>query len=127
MPSFRWLLHDPFIGDNYTFDMNPNADSSPQLKKTLAFVATAAPDGALIIAEGRDQPMQMQLTGTLLTQTQYTTLSSWFTRRHPIVLTDDLGRQLTIYITGFSPKRKVSRNFPWRHDYTVDCYVFSVA
>lgn len=122
---WRWIFTDQATNDTWTFEINPNTDGSPQLKKQVSFQSTAASDGTLILFEGRDQPTTMSFGGTILTQTQYNQLIRWFGKRHQVLLTDDLGRQTTIYITGFLPKRKYSRAYPWRHEYTVDALVIN--
>jgi hypothetical protein len=48
---------------------------------------------------------------------------TWFEKRRVIRLTDDFERQFNVYIEAFSPKRKRSVQYPWRHDYDLSLIV----
>lgn len=120
----KWVFSDPTNGDRYTFLANPTGDS-PQYAKTLTYQATTSPNGAIVIYEGADQPTVWSVTGDILTQGQYQSFVTWYSKRHQFQVTDDLGRVRWIYLTQFQPVRKNSRWFPWRHTYTLSGYVFN--
>jgi len=131
MPSgqWRWILVDPVPGGagTWTFEVNPNDYTGPTRKKNITFSSCAGPDGNLLLAEGREQPVTIQFSGTLLTNTQWYELFAWMNVSHPVYLTTDLNEQLTIYITGLQFKRQArtgsNQRYPWRHDFTVDAYL----
>jgi hypothetical protein len=122
----RWLFYDPQLGDTYTFTVNPNDGGSPQYQKTVGYQPTAAPDGALLAYEGRDQATTAEFSGSILYRQQYDAMIEWFNKRYPIEVTDDLDRILTIYITTFEPKRVRSATYPWKHTYSVKYLVLGV-
>lgn len=126
MSVVRWIFTDPVLSTTYTFEINPNDGGSPTYKKNLTTVNTTAPAGAVLIFEGADQPMAGTFSGTILTQSQYHAMTTWFSKRYPITVTDDLGRTQTIYITGFNPKRQRSALYPYKHTYQVDYTVLSL-
>lgn len=118
----RWQFTDPTgaTPNTYVFEINPVEGGSPALKKNVIFKNTAAPDGKTLIFEGRDDPAVFSFSGTLLTQTHFETLETWFLKRHQIVITDDLGRTFSVYITSFDPKRVRSPHVPWKHTYVCE-------
>lgn len=116
----RWIFTDPTDSSSYTFEINPNEGGSPTLKKNVLFKNTAAPNGKTLIYEGRDDPVTFSFSGTLLTQAQLEAFETWYLKRHQIVITDDLGRTFSVYITSFDPKRVRSAHIPWKHTYTVE-------
>lgn len=122
----RWTFHDPQTDDTYTFAINPNEDGSPQYTKSLGTQKTAAPDGGLLLYEGRDDAQTPQFTGVVLYRLQYDAMIEWFNKRYPIEMTDDLGRVITIYITSFEPKRVRNVSHPWKHTYSVKFVVLGV-
>jgi hypothetical protein len=122
--GFRWTLSDPATGEFYTFDINPNAGGSLPLQKNITYYATTADDSVTVFYEGADQPQQVQVSGTLLSETQYNAMVYWYSKRRQVLLTDDLGRQMWVYFTQWTPTRKWSYQNPWRHDWTASFYVF---
>lgn len=125
MAVVKWEFYDPETDDSYTFEINPNEGGSPQFIKKLQYQATAAPDGVILAFEGRDEPKTTDFGGTILSRAQYDAMVAWFSKRHVIQYTDDLGRVFQIYITNFEPKRARSHQYPWKHTYSVKCLVMS--
>jgi hypothetical protein len=119
MTVVKWVFTDPVDASTYTFAINPIGGGSPQLAKQITQKSSSAPDGQVTIMEGRDNPRTLEFNGTILDQSQYEAMIEWFGKRHVITITDDLGRTEHIYITDFSPTRKWSRSYPWRHEYSV--------
>jgi hypothetical protein len=124
--SMKWQFTDPSMAtpDTYTFYANPTGDS-PVYQKNLTYQAMLAPGAPPLIFEGQDNPTTFSVTGSILVESQYAAFVYWFNKRHPFILTDDTGRQRWIYLTNFSPVRKLSRLYPWRHEYTLGGYVIS--
>jgi hypothetical protein len=119
----RWTFEDQATLETYTFDVNPKEDDTPGYSKNFKFTNTSAPDGKVLVFEGRDQPREGGFSGTVLTEAHFNALHTWWDKRNQILLTDDLGRSYSIIIKSFRPKRRRSQNYPWRHDYEVDYVV----
>lgn len=117
----KWSFYDGTT--TYTFEINPSDGGSPSRKKSITYKSTAAPDGKTLIFEGRDQPITVSFSGTLLTQAQYDAFETWFDKRQQVRITDDLGRQYWIYIESFDPKRVRARSHPWKHTYSIEATV----
>jgi hypothetical protein len=119
----RWTFTDPVTSAVYTFEVNPNEGGSPQYKKTISSQSTVAPGGAVILFEGADEPRTGSFSGSILSLGQYQAMTTWFSKRYPIVMQDDLNREQTIYITEFAPKRQRSALYPYKHTFTVNYIV----
>jgi len=118
-----WIFTDNVLVESYAFEINPNDDGSLQYEKAVSYKNTSGGSGQTVAFEGRDAPYATTFSGSILTEAQYNAMVTWFSKRYPIDIEDDLGRQFTIYITKFSPKRKRSREYPWRHEYSVDYFI----
>lgn len=119
MTGPRWTFYDSYLTDTATFEVNPNEGGSPNRKKNLSYQPTTAPDGAVLLFEGRDPARTGQFSGTLLTEAQYDMFETWFSKRYPITMTDDLDRDFLIYITEYNTTRKRAVHYPFKHEYTV--------
>lgn len=122
--TVKWTFTDE-NAVSYTFGTNPNAGGSPTLKKTITPFSLAGSDGVLVLFEGRQTPPTIEWSGVALDEDQYLAAITWFGHRHQVLLTDDLGRSLWIYITEFTPKRGGRVKHPWRMTYTVKAVVLS--
>lgn len=123
MTVVRWTIYDPISNTTTAFEVNPSEGGTPSYKKTINYKSTSAPNGKVVVFEGRDEPLTIKFTGTILYQTQYTQFLTWYNNRHQVQVTDDLGRQFWIYFTSFDATRKRAIHHPWRHDYTVEAIV----
>lgn len=119
----RWTFYDPTIPETYTFDINPSEGGTPTRRKKIEYQNTAAPDGKVLVFEGRDEPQEFTFTGTILTEAHYTTLVNWFSKRRQIKVTDDLGREHWIYIKSFDATRQRAVHYPWKHSFTIEAVV----
>lgn len=115
MARIAWIFEDPTEGTTQFMQINPNEGASPTYQKNLSKKSTTA--GRTLLQEGQDAAKQFDFSGVILTQAQYEFLYTAWDKRHLVRVTDDLGRQFTIYFESFSPTRKLSRTYPWRHDY----------
>lgn len=115
----KWTFFDPTNSDTAEFEINPNAGGSPSQAKNITVESTVAPGGNILFFEGSSQPQDFTFSGTLLTDTQLFMFQLWFQKKHPIELTDDLGRTYTIYIKDFSVQRVRAARHPYKHTYTV--------
>ena len=125
MARIAWIFSDPTDGTVEFMEINPNEGASPEYRKNLTHKVTTAPGGQVLIFEGNTEPTTFSFSGVILTEDQYNFLYNAWTKRHPIEITDDLGRVLRVYFESFSPKRKISRTYPWRHDYQATTLVVS--
>ena len=115
----KWEFYDPIVLETYTFHINPNSGGSPAYRKNIAYQNTSAPDGKVLIFEGKDHPGEMEFSGVILEEAQLTAFQTWWQKRRQVRLTDDLGREYWIYITELETTRRWSLHYPWRHDYSV--------
>lgn len=120
MARIAWTLTDPVTAATYDLEINPNQGGTPSYNKNIQYQATAAPDGKVLMFEGRDEPKTMSVSGVILSQTLLDALVTWYEKRYAIEVEDDLGRTFKIYITSFQPQREFSVSHPWRHSYTLE-------
>jgi hypothetical protein len=125
MTRIAWRWEDPTAGTVEYMEVNPNSGASPAYKKTLTKVTTSAPDGQVLLYEGQDEPRTFDCSGVILFESQWDFLYNAWNKRHPVLLTDDLGRTWTIYIESFNPKREPRRSHPWRHTYDFSAVIIS--
>lgn len=129
MARIGWILED--VVDNVTqvMSINPNDGASPAYRKNLTKASSSAPGDAAqaLVFEGTDEIPQFDFSGTILTKAQYDLLFFAWKKRHPIKLTDDLGRSFVIYLESFEPARKapMSPMYPWRHTYSATSIILS--
>jgi hypothetical protein len=122
--SSKWVFDD-VVGDiSYTCAINPNAENSTA-QKSETLEVTAAPGGSLLLYEGTDQPTTLQLSGTILTQSQYMTFTYFHQLRRQFRITDDLNRIRWVYSSEWNPTRVRSATFPYKYTYTWNLYLLS--
>lgn len=119
MARIAWVLRDPVTAEEYAFEINPNDGGSLSYQKNIGYMQTVAPNGKIIMYEGRDEAKTTTVSGVILSQNQFEEMVKWFNKRYQLELEDDLGRVMSIYITSFEPRRVRSARKPWRHDYSL--------
>ena len=117
MAVVKWVFEDPVTLASTTFEINPNDGGSRSYEKNIGYSNTSAPDGKVIVFEGRDAPASIEFSGVLLTETQYDMFVEWWNKRYQVNVTDDLGREFSIIVEAFVPKRERARSHPWKHSY----------
>lgn len=129
MARIPWHWEDLSEGTEYFMPINPNAGASPTFEKNLTSTTTTAPgvSGQVLVFEGADTPSEFSFSGVLLTQEHYDFIYTLWAKRHLLRLTDDLGRVFVVYLKSFSPKRELSRTYPWKHQYDASAVVVSYA
>lgn len=129
MARIGWRFEDAVEGTVEIMPINPNAGASPKYQKQLTKATTTASGGQsqVVIFEGADQPTQFDFSGVLLTEAHYDFIYRAWSKRHPVRLTDDLGRTFTIYIESFAPARQLSHTYPWKHTYQATAVVLDRA
>lgn len=119
----RWKFDDPVSLVSHTFEVNPSAGGTPAYERNITTQSTSAPDGKVIVFEGRDQPQTFEFSGTLRSEEELDVFVEWFNKRYQIKVTDDLGREHMIVIQSFRPTRERAATAPWKHSYTVSAVI----
>lgn len=123
----RWVFHDAVANESYTLAINPDAATGPDRSKTIGYAQAAGPGGAVLIYEGREPPPDFSFSGTILQEAHYQALRTWYLKRVPITITDDLSRVFTCYVKSFKPKRVRSALYPWKHTFDMAVIVMAEA
>lgn len=125
MARIAWRWEDQVEGTVEFMSLNPNEGASPAFQKNLTKEVTTAPGGLgqTLIFEGAQQVTEFAFSGVILTQDQYEFLLRLWEKRHPVKLTDDLGRDFVVYLESFTPQRVRSKTNPWRHTYEASAVV----
>lgn len=124
MALVRWTFTDAVTFDSYVFELNPNDGGTPALKKNFTYASSLAPEGTALVFEGAREIPTETVTGIIRSKEALDAFKTWFHKSSPIIMEDDLGRQFTIMITEFVPKRKRASSAPWKHDYTLTYLIF---
>lgn len=117
----RWTFDDEVDDESYTFAVNPREVNSPGVEKSILYTATAAPDGKVVLAQGRPVPTVITASGVLHTEAEYNAFVTWANKQHQVKLTDDIDREMWVYITKFAAQRIRSAIIPWKHSYELVC------
>lgn len=115
MPSFRWKFYDPDPDTEVEWILNPNAGGDFTREKNVD--ANASSQGAPIMFEGRQKPVQMTMSGVILEEAQYDFFNTWFDLDHSVRVTNDLGQVFWAYCIKFTPKRERRRSHQWAMTY----------
>lgn len=119
-PNLRWKLDDG-AGDVYSFQVNPNAMSSPWEDIAITASATTAPGGAILLTEGQRTAKEMTISGVILEKSQHDVLAAWLKKRRRVFLSDHFGRTMIVFIKSYSPVPK--RRTTWKHDWEMTLLV----
>lgn len=117
----RWIFADIGGGETYTLDVNPNAGGSPTFAKAMTYASPSGPNANVVKFEGRDAPLNYAISGTVLTEAQYTAFNSWAAKKNQIKITDDLAREFWVRILGLTWTRAQTRQHLWRHTFSMQC------
>lgn len=121
MAHVPWKLTDNSTGSSVVFEfpINPSTFKLPRRSGNITTESTTAPSGSTIIFQGQDNVPHWSCDGVILTQAFYTDANTWFTKRYPMVLTDDQSRSWNVLITSFDMERRRSATNQWSHKYTM--------
>lgn len=100
------IFTNPNTGDAYTWPINYSEMQA--FGKERSYEATASTGNVgLIRQQGADQPMTIELAGTILTEAHYQAFWLWWTlcRSQTIYFTDVDGDQYEVQITKFNPTK----------------------
>jgi hypothetical protein len=124
----KWKLYDPEEDQYFSFEYNPSKDDgSFALNKSTAYQVNAGSyrdnsnrdNIANIIFESHKEVKKFSFSGNIYNKDEFDRLELWFSKKYDLILTDDLNRNFRIYVSSFSPSRIRSRQFPYKHSYTV--------
>jgi hypothetical protein len=120
----QWKLTDNSSGSPVvlTFDINPSEFDHPGRRSNILSQLVTAPNGGIVVFQGRDHPRELTFKGAVLTQTFYDSLDLWKDKHYPLTLTDDQGNVWTILFQTWTWQRIKRRN-PWRFDYTAKALI----
>jgi hypothetical protein len=120
----RWVLQDPApSGEEYVFEINPDAATSPHPENVFTTEATTAPDGQLLTWEGAQRAVSWQFRGVLTTQTQHDAFVRFRDLNRRVWLIDNRNRAWVVSIENFDAVPRNGQN-PWVHDYTVSAIIY---
>lgn len=119
----RWTFTDTVTSTNVTFEINPDTGGTPDINRSIGTEFTTVPSQKTLLYTNANPPREIDFSGSIITQSAYDTFVIWVNKSNPILLTDDLGRQFTIVITDFTPKRTRNSTTPYYHTYDVKALV----
>jgi hypothetical protein len=126
MSRVAWKFEDPVTSDVYFLPVNPKADTGSNARtRELAYSVNAGlrqqGDGVdtidNLVYESNKPQRPFAYEGFAYTKEQYDAWNEWANKGYPILMTDDLGREFTVYITSLLWSRVRSRQFPYKHSY----------
>ena len=118
-----WVLQEIHDPDLYEFAVNPLDVQMSGIRKTFTTQKTS--NGKNVVSQGRNQVQTMSFSGTILTEIHLEILREWMRKEKQVSITDDLGQQTWVYFTRFSPTRRYSPQYPWRHEYSAEATILS--
>lgn len=124
MARTAWVWTDNVLSETLEMEINPNAFDAPSRKANILQESTTAPNGQLVIFQGRDQAKTAKLSGAINSESFYNDMLAWTEKWYPLVLADDLGQSWNILVTASTFNRLRRSIHPWRFDYTIDVLVF---
>ena len=123
--AVAWTLDDFSTGSQvtYTFAINPNEFRAPGYDGNLTTQVTTAPNGQVILFQGRKNPGTGSMSGTVRTSTDFDNINTWMSKGYPLTLTDDLGVARDILITRLEWTRASKHMF--KYDWSADFVVIN--
>lgn len=121
----RWTFYDPTDDSSYQFEINPNQGGTPTLTRNIKYQSSSGVNGSPILFQGRDSLSQVQVSGVIRERSHLEAMQEWYSKQRVVQITDDLLREFSVFITGFSANRKRSAAYPWKHDYTLNYVILS--
>lgn len=111
----------------YYFEVNPKTDGgSFGVNKSPTYVVAAGYSGRTITHETTDELARVQYSGVLLTPGQNASISEWYLKEEPLILTDDLGQSSLVYLDSLEFPRAPKRPHPSRMEFSFTGYVLEV-
>lgn len=122
MALVPWTLTDNSTGtpEVFTFPINPVEHKPPNRQANITEETSSAPNGQVIMFQGRDRLRKGSFSGAVLTVGFYTDLDAWANKWYPLIMTDDAGQAWAIMITEIDWARVKRVLWPYRHNYTIN-------
>lgn len=123
--TVRWIFDDGTT--QVTLPMNPAEMGSPWPTRPVTAMTTTM--GVVLVTEGSPQPANWTFRGTVLTKAHHDLLLDWFLGAHSrrrIVITDHLGRDITVVPISIELIPQRSALHPWRHSFSATTLAISV-
>lgn len=122
----RWTFHDEVAMEDWTFTINPREVTEPGVDKQVSSLGTTAPDGLPILFEAQAPAQDISWKGLLLDVATRETFKYWARKRNQILLTNDMGEELWIYIDKFKPNRKRVASRPYKAEYDLHAWIVDI-
>lgn len=118
-PVIHWVLEDPMPGGigTYTFPINPSEMSSPFPEKQLRPERTVHPSGQDVVWEGRPDPVEWSVKGTVVTEAFYDALASYHALQRRLYVVDHHQRAWVVAFDSLTFEKK-GRPDDWMHTYS---------
>ena len=127
MAREAWRLWDDRLSEEFVFSVNPSSDGgSFGVVRPVAYKSVCASYrdslgvdrvGTVVFAKP-DEQERFSFNGSVIFEGQRDDMLGWFSKGYPLVLTDDLGRQFSVFTESFDLKRVRSRQFPFKCNYS---------
>lgn len=102
----RWTFQS--TAGTFTVPINPDSAKEPGVKKTVSEQATVGSE--TVIFGGADPVRTIEFGGKMLSNDHYDAFETLAAAGEEIIVTDDMGRSRTIYITEFTADRVRANN-----------------
>lgn len=124
--TVRWTFDDPTVPESFTVPINPNEMGSPHQVRDIAMAAGSL--GGLnrirIVDKVPQVPKEWAFGGVIRTKEHHDELLRWTKKKHPIHVSDHLGRTFEVIIKNFEPvDRTPTPNVPWRLRFTLTTFL----
>lgn len=105
-------FYDPATDTTYTWHVNHEAKKGPSRVRNTNFESRAIPGFGVIGTQGDDQPLLVQLSGTIIHQAQFEAFHEFFNLSNTFRWTDEAGNEYEVTMTKYEPdQRRVHWNF----------------
>lgn len=107
MAYVRNQFRDPATAETYDWPVNHSDEGAYPKTRTLSTGGNTGHTG-LIVQQGDDAPLTMELSGVIFHQSQRNAMSHWFAlcTANTIIFRDFTGGEAEVIITSFDPVRK---------------------
>jgi hypothetical protein len=124
-PVIHWVLEDvmPTGLGAYEFPINPSEMGNVWPQKQLRVEHTIHGSGQDIIWEGRADPVDWTVKGSVMTQEFYETLEAYKALNRRIYVIDHHQRGWVVAFEGLTFEKKGSPGDDWRYDYTAKFFI----
>ncbi len=126
--TVKWTFTDEVEGTTSVFTLNPESASIDRGGLQSSQISTT--NGRRIIQKGRRNPDAMVINGTTFQEDEFVAFAQIASKMYQVKLTDDLGREFWVFITGYSPERQPTRfgsyagasgsRLDWRMRYSIN-------